>query len=42
LIGWGADMSRVGELIEAASAAGIAHATITSDDLVQIAAIENA
>jgi AcrR family transcriptional regulator len=41
LIGWGADTSRVGELIEATSAAGIAHATITSDDLVQITAIEN-
>lgn len=41
LIGWGADASRVGELIGAIRAADIASATITADDLVQVAATEN-
>jgi len=41
LIGWGADASRVRELIGAIRATDIASATITADDLVQVAATEN-
>jgi AcrR family transcriptional regulator len=42
LIGWGAEANRVGELIRTIRATGIASATITADDLVQVAAIETA
>jgi AcrR family transcriptional regulator len=42
LIGWGADASRVEDLIVALRSADISSATVTADDLVQIASIESA
>ena len=42
LIGWGADASRIEDLIVALRSADISSATVTADDLVQIASIEGA
>jgi AcrR family transcriptional regulator len=42
LIGWGADASRIEDLVVALRSADISSATVTADDLVQIASIESA
>jgi AcrR family transcriptional regulator len=41
LMGWGADANLIEQVVAAIRSAGFANATVTADDLVQIAAIEN-
>jgi AcrR family transcriptional regulator len=40
LIGWGADENLIEQVVGAIGSAGLANATVTADDLVQVAAIE--